>query len=348
MMCVPKKGFTLIELLVVITIIVILAAILFPVFAQAREAARQSVCLSNIRQIGMAAAMYIQDYDEVMPPLAYWSMCRWARRNKQQYGDGCNDVPSQNKCGCVSLSDTGCEAAGWPCADPPRWWGRGWTVWPSILKPYFVNMDLLTCPSRATPIKTNGGMNAGYLWSGYSMNDAYGSVREDWDSYMPWVQSLVHGGGPGWYPNAQDEAITLAMVRNPANCIYFLDSIPLAIEDAVEFYAYDFVQVESAPNGSGRTDANCRNALQAVWDDGAMDDWDLAEISLTTFGNWWFADGCMARQLRMNEAGDRLAPLPDPARHRAGLNLAFVDGHAKYSRAIRLTDDMFTIDADPK
>lgn len=66
-----RRAFTLIELLVVIAIVAILAAILFPVFAQARERARQASCASNTRQIGMAILMYAESYDETLPPVAY-------------------------------------------------------------------------------------------------------------------------------------------------------------------------------------------------------------------------------------------------------------------------------------
>ncbi|MGM0494469.1 MAG: DUF1559 domain-containing protein, partial [Armatimonadota bacterium] len=77
-----STGFTLIELLVVIAIIAILAAILFPVFAQAREKARQASCLSNIKQINTAWHMYAQDYDERVVPI--WT--RTEPGNGWQYG----------------------------------------------------------------------------------------------------------------------------------------------------------------------------------------------------------------------------------------------------------------------
>ncbi len=68
-----SKGFTLIELLVVIAIIAILAAILFPVFAKAREKARQNTCLSNERQLVTAMLMYVQDHDEMLPTAQEWN-----------------------------------------------------------------------------------------------------------------------------------------------------------------------------------------------------------------------------------------------------------------------------------
>lgn len=75
---VTHQAFTLIELLVVIAIIAILAAILFPVFAQAREKARQTSCLSNFKQINLGLMMYVQDYDEVLIPA-----------NTNGYSQGC-------------------------------------------------------------------------------------------------------------------------------------------------------------------------------------------------------------------------------------------------------------------
>jgi len=96
------KGFTLIELLVVIAIIAILAAILFPVFAQAREKARAISCLSNTKEVGLAILQYVQDYDENMPngvagalPGNAWAGQTYPyMKNSQVYK--CPDDPTQN------------------------------------------------------------------------------------------------------------------------------------------------------------------------------------------------------------------------------------------------------------
>lgn len=82
-----RSGFTLVELLVVIAIIAVLAALIFPVFAQARAKARQNTCISNLRQIGMSAEMYAMDYDELYPfavdptdkytPEIWWEFPHW-------------------------------------------------------------------------------------------------------------------------------------------------------------------------------------------------------------------------------------------------------------------------------
>src|SRR3981189_2979626 len=84
-------GFTLIELLVVIAIIAILAAILFPVFAQARAKARQTSCLSNTKQVGTAVQTYTQDYDELLPGYRF-----------NQTGSNINPYASDTRVGAVS------------------------------------------------------------------------------------------------------------------------------------------------------------------------------------------------------------------------------------------------------
>jgi prepilin-type N-terminal cleavage/methylation domain-containing protein/prepilin-type processing-associated H-X9-DG protein len=113
----PQIGFTLIELLVVIAIIAILAAILFPVFAQAREKARQTMCLSNAKQIGNGLMMYVQDYDETTPN-AVW-----------------NPGPYRNRLGQTAYNGTNVSG--------------DWTTTPAFqLDPYIKNTQVWVCPSK--------------------------------------------------------------------------------------------------------------------------------------------------------------------------------------------------------
>ena len=97
------RAFTLIELLVVIAIIAILAAILFPVFARAREKARQASCQSNLKQIALAQLMYAQDYDEMYTGRAYVFQRLQPYINNMQVGQ------------CPSYPNAGYRAPGW-CA----------------------------------------------------------------------------------------------------------------------------------------------------------------------------------------------------------------------------------------
>ena len=114
-----QRGFTLIELLVVIAIIAILAAILFPVFAKAREKARQTSCLSNTKQIALSQLMYAQDYDELMPgyairycPANYnWvTMVMPYCKNTQIFLCPSKDACGQTHYACIYSHVSGCRS----------------------------------------------------------------------------------------------------------------------------------------------------------------------------------------------------------------------------------------------
>lgn len=141
-----QRGFTLIELLVVIAIIAILAAILFPVFAQARESARTISCLSNLRQIGTSIRMYSQDYDEAFPMGTYNGPRNW-EVNPDATGPDCGSGWAGFNPGDGGPAFTGCS------------YGTEFyrTLMSVQLGPYIKNKNIWYCPSdkARTPSPSN-------------------------------------------------------------------------------------------------------------------------------------------------------------------------------------------------
>lgn len=145
-----KRGFTLIELLVVIAIIAILAAILFPVFARAREAARKATCQSNLKQCAQALKMYTDDYDGTMP---------------SSYLVSYNTAGNDSKQFCTQL-----------CADghyPPTSTNK--RTWAQILYDNMRNKDIMFCPSDSVSHDGAGNPTTSY-WYKYALDRAWWQV----------------------------------------------------------------------------------------------------------------------------------------------------------------------------
>lgn len=164
-----QRGFTLIELLVVIAIIAILSAILFPAFARARENARRTSCLSNLKQIGLGVMQYTQDYDEKYP-MAYISPA-------------------------ASISPIG--KAPWIAGAPGYW------VWQEIIYPYTKSEQIYVCPSSINQTLYPGFYAFNYganrlLFNYPSQSLSISSVNKVSETYM-----VMDSGGYDPHPTAE-------------------------------------------------------------------------------------------------------------------------------------------------
>lgn len=192
----PHRGFTLIELLVVIAIISILAAILFPVFARAREQARKAACQSNLKQIGLAVAQYTQDYDETYPigrfatsPFTYWySVLEPYTKSTQVY-----ICPSAGKVTNSSGTQIGNGGYGWNI--------RGTGTSAANVNGFGYIEGTWGTPSNSGPVKLSEVTNpattiqvADPASNGYTANGYY-AIGYSNLSYIP----VLHGGQNGPY-----------------------------------------------------------------------------------------------------------------------------------------------------
>jgi prepilin-type N-terminal cleavage/methylation domain-containing protein/prepilin-type processing-associated H-X9-DG protein len=199
------KAFTLIELLVVIAIIAILAAILFPVFATAREKARQTACLSNEKQIGLAMMQYIQDYDDSLPyAQSYWppsGFINWAGMLQpyiKSTNAGTSDVWS-----CPSFPNTGqtynygVNSGLFPDGS------NTWSTPAYAPAPTPTGMYQIQTPSMIIGI-VEKGQGAWNNWPTFSANEGY------------WTSSV--GSPPGSYTGASRYDLIMCTATTTVNC----------------------------------------------------------------------------------------------------------------------------------
>jgi prepilin-type N-terminal cleavage/methylation domain-containing protein/prepilin-type processing-associated H-X9-DG protein len=232
-----RSAFTLIELLVVIAIIAILAAILFPVFAQARDKARQASCLSNMKQMGTGLMMYTQDYDETL---------------------------------CAVTWRDSCRASGTPGETGSDDLYNGMPGWPLALQPYVKNYGVLKCPSDDTAggfAKTNAYCFEAQLLQA-KVPGAYTGIRssgEDMRKVLPLSYAAnyyltnsqtslnVPLTPPALSGRGKDipAGMSLSEVKKPAN-VFFITDVG---NNTGNFAAYYIIP----GYGNGASDARWRN-----------------------------------------------------------------------------------------
>ena len=318
-----REGFTLIELLVVIAIIGILAAMVFPVFARARESARKAVCLSNVKNIALAFQMYLADNSDTLP----------SAEHRQEVVDYVNAAPG---------GDDSCYSAG----GVEDWTNRfnPYLRWPVVLDEYVKNRDVWNCPSA----KMSSG--ATFIlpmadWLGY-LKTHEGEWGGGWS-----------GGGPcSWsWPSGWGGVITDSIVQGQ-NAVGlgalgtgdFTDEMKAFIQSigCNTQYGLKLSQVQDAVHFPICMDSGAIN--EKVWTPGliAYPDICCAECSgvMSPIGGWPPVEDCGIGssecagcwQVHANPTFYSNPTIRKSAtRHLGGVNVGFLDGHAQWFQSER-------------
>jgi len=332
MMIRRRKGFTLIELLVVIAIIGILAAMVFPVFARARESARKAVCLSNVKNIALAIQMYLADNNDTL----------FTEEHRQEVLDFFNTKPG-GQMDQWPREGTDCEIGQWranPYLRPPV-----------VLDEYVKNRDVWRCPSakiETGPFTIVPGpdwfghvvSHAGQLpdvcvcdqvyppgWGGNitdSFTQGWSGYRFDYEgpaAHKRFTQSIgvnVRGTSDirGALRGTAD--LKLVAVDDPVSFIICADCGPLSEEMPIGNVAYpDLCNSVCGNCRCGSWIEDCADSIQP----GCPDVWDCFLQ--------WHTSSTMLKDKQLMKKG---------MRHLGGSNIGFLDGHAAWWNADRFLD----------
>jgi len=310
-MATRRRGFTLIELLVVIAIIGILAAMVFPVFARARESARKAVCLSNVKNIALAIQMYLADNNDTLPP-------KESRPEVQEFFDvkGPTLWPEDFEEGqqCLEMPSV---------ANP-------YLTWVVVLDEYIKNRDVWRCPSAKVEVVP------GLIWGDpdwfrqFQANDAlfpetlcvYNSFPSGWGGAI--TDTFAQLGGLGEaadYSGFYSQGIFVQGITTNENAHRGLKLV--SVDDPVRFVIVGDSSLEAGTMNAGNVAypdicvLGCANEICG----GA--DWEICASEAADCGLYLYApnDGSMLANPDLRK---------QYARHLGGVNLGFLDGHASW------------------